>query len=451
MANFHLQFYKHNFNLKIMNFNIKSLLSIACVSALTFTSFSCSEDDIPSSTPTESAYRPYHLVIGSSPTGESETYTQGVTVEELNDPNKSFTFNGYGQEIPSTRTARLYTSNDGETVYNLNYGGGDIAKYDYISGQNYNLLLTTDIQAVMGTAYPRWTKIDDNYAMLHNVTTENIYEDPNDESSPYVKTNATVTLARVDLNTMTVLENASFAFPYNEDESTEGIHTFRIDAPVITNGKLYYGVAKRFYDALTGENGTMVYDNVETLVVDYPSLENETTITSTLAQGSTNGYRTPVAHKDENGDTYQLITSGDASIMKISNGAYDTAYGKFDIKSLLGHNAEANTGWFYVGNGIGYVPVLNTDLGDSASSNWDIVRVDVYNKTAIKMNIPLDLWLRQYQWASVIDGKLYMALASLGGVGNVYIFDPSSTSADGFTTGATLQTGTTDASYIGLF
>ncbi|WP_055443215.1 hypothetical protein [Lacinutrix himadriensis] len=436
-----------------MNFNFKSLLNIVCLSAITLVTFSCgSDDDISSgSTEGESAYRPYHLVIGSSATGNSATYTQGVTVEELNDPTKTFTFNGFGYEVPSTRTARVYTSNDGKTVYNLNYGGGDISKYNYVSGQNYNLSLTTDIQAVMGTAYPRWTKIDDNYAMLHNVNTENIYEDPTDETSPYIRTIATVTLARVDLNTMSVLENTSFEFPYNNDETAEGIHTFRIDAPVITNGKLYYGVAKRFFDALTGENGTMVYDNVETLVVDYPSLENETTITSTLAQGSTNGYRTPVAHKDENGDTYQLVTNGDASIMKISNGVYDTSYNTFNIKSLLGHNAEANTGWFYVGNGIGYVPVLNTDLGDDASSNWDIVRVDVYNKTAVKLNISLDLWLRQYQWASVIDGKLYMALTSLGGSGNVYILDPSSTSADGFTTGATLHTGTADASYIGLF
>ena len=436
-----------------MNFNFKSLFQTVCLSAITLATFSCSSDDNNASGSTEedSAYRPYHLVIGSSSTGESATYTQGVTVEELNDPTKTFTFNGFGYEVPSTRTARVYTSNDGETVYNLNYGGGDISKYNYVSGQNYNLNLTTDIQAAMGTAYPRWTKIDDNYAMLHNVITENIYEDPADETSPYIRTIATVTLARVDLSTMSVLETNSFEFPYNNDETADGIHTFRIDAPVVTNGKLYYGVAKRFFDALTGENGTMVYDNVETLVVDYPSLDNETTIVSTLAQGSTNGYRTPVAHKDEFGDTYQLVTSGNVGMMKISNGVYDTSYNTFNIKSLLGHNAEANTGWFYVGNGIGYVPVLNTDLGDNASSNWDIVRVDVYNKTAAKLNIPLDLWLRQYQWASVIDGKLYMALASLGGAGNVYILDPSSTSADGFTTGATLQTGTADASYIGLF
>jgi hypothetical protein len=436
-----------------MNFNFKSLFQTVCLSAITLAIFSCSSDDnnVSGSTEADSAYRPYHLVIGSSSTGESATYTQGVTVEELNDPTKTFTFNGFGYEVPSTRTARVYTSNDGETVYNLNYGGGDISKYNYVSGQNYNLNLTTDIQAAMGTAYPRWTKIDDNYAMLHNVITENIYEDPADETSPYIRTIATVTLARVDLSTMSVLETNSFEFPYNNDETADGIHTFRIDAPVVTNGKLYYGVAKRFFDALTGENGTMVYDNVETLVVDYPSLDNETTIVSTLAQGSTNGYRTPVAHKDEFGDTYQLVTSGDVGMMKISNGVYDTSYNTFNIKSLLGHNAEANTGWFYVGNGIGYVPVLNTDLGDNASSNWDIVRVDVYNKTAVKLNISLDLWLRQYQWASVIDGKLYMALTSLGGSGNVYILDPSSTSADGFTTGATLHTGTADASYIGLF
>ena len=436
-----------------MNFNFKSLFQTVCLSAITLATFSCSSDDnnVSGSTEADSAYRPYHLVIGSSSTGESATYTQGVTVEELNDPTKTFTFNGFGYEVPSTRTARVYTSNDGETVYNLNYGGGDISKYNYVSGQNYNLNLTTDIQAAMGTAYPRWTKIDDNYAMLHNVITENIYEDPADETSPYIRTIATVTLARVDLSTMSVLETNSFEFPYNNDETADGIHTFRIDAPVVTNGKLYYGVAKRFFDALTGENGTMVYDNVETLVVDYPSLDNETTIVSTLAQGSTNGYRTPVAHKDEFGDTYQLVTSGDVGMMKISNGVYDTSYNTFHIKSLLGHNAEANTGWFYVGNGIGYVPVLNTDLGDNASSNWDIVRVDVYNKTAVKLNISLDLWLRQYQWASVIDGKLYMALTSLGGSGNVYILDPSSTSADGFTTGATLHTGTADASYIGLF
>lgn len=436
-----------------MNFNFNSFLKHTFLSAITLMAFSCeSNDDAPGiEDPDPSTERAYHLVLGSSSTGESATYTQGATVTELNDPTKTFSFSGFGYEIPSTRTARLYSSNDGSTLFNLNYGGGEISKYDYISGQNYSLDLTTDIQAVMGTAYPRWTKLDENFAMLHAVATENIYDDPNAESPVYQKTQATITLALVNLETMSVIENTSFVYNLSDAEASQGIYVSRIDAPVVANGKLYYGVAKSLYDPLTDARGTMVYESVETLVIDYPSLENQTSISSNLAQGSTNGYRTPVAHKDENGDTYQLVTTGDVSIMKISNGTYDTSYGKFDIKSLLGHNAEANTGWFYVGNGIGYVPVLNTDLGDNASSYWDVVRIDIYNKTAITMNIPLDLWLRQYQWASVIEGKLYMALSSLGGEGNVYIFDPASGSADGFTKGAKLETGTTDASYIGLF
>ncbi|MFI1771245.1 hypothetical protein [Thalassobellus citreus] len=435
-----------------MNFNFKNFLKLACITALIITTFSCdtNDDDTPE-IPDASTLRSYHLVVGSSSTGNSATYTQGATVEELNDPNTTFTFKNYGFEVPSTRTSRVYSSNDGKTLFNLNYGGGEISKYDYTSGQNYSLSLTTDIQTVMGTAYPRWTKIDENYAMLHAVATENLYDDPSAASPIYKRTKATITMALVNLQTMSVIENTSFEFPLSETEAAKGIYVSRIDAPVVTNGKLYYGVAKSIYDPLTDARGTMVYENVETLVIDYPSLENPATLISTLAEGPTNGYRTPVAHKDENGDTYQLVTSGDVSMLKISNGAYDTSYGKFNIKSLLGHNAEANTGWFYVGNGIGYIPVLNTDEGDSASSNWDIVRVDLYNKTAVTMNIPIDLWLRQYQWASVIEGKLYMALASLGGEGHVYIFDPTSTSVDGYTKGAKLETGTTDASYIGLF
>ena len=431
-----------------MNFNFKKLFQLSLLSTLAISITSCSDDD-SSSAPTtnNSAYKTYHLVLGQGSTGNSATYTQGVTVEDMMNPNKTFSFNGYGFEVPSTRTARVYASNDGNTLYNLNYGGGAVAKYNYNGGQDYSLSLNTDVQAVMGTANPRWTKINDQYAMLQAVATENLYDA---SGLVYKRTKATVTLALVDLNTMSVTQNASFEYPWEQVEASEGIHVFRIDAPVVANGKLYYGVMKRNYDPLTSSNETMVYNNVETLVVDYPSLQNPTTISTTDAAGSSNGYRTPVAHKDENEDTYQLVTSGGASIVKISNGNYDASYGKFDIAALLNHGAEANTGWFYVGNGIGYVPVLNTDAGDSSSSNWHLVRVDLYNKTAVKMNISFNMWLRQYQWASVIDGKLFMALTPLGGNGNIYIFDPTSTSENGYTIGANLETGV-DAFYLGIF
>ncbi|MFV0530058.1 MAG: hypothetical protein ACK5MD_01290 [Flavobacteriales bacterium] len=432
-----------------MIFNLKNFLKFSFVSALTITAVSCSNDDSNGGGggSSNSAYRPYHLVLGQSSTGSSKTYTQGITVEDMMDSNKTFSFTNYGFEVPSTRTARVYTSDDGRTLYNLNYGGGDIAKYNYASGQDYSRELNTDVQAVMGTANPRWTKINSQYAVLQAVAPENLYQDAS--QTVYQRTKSTIRLALVDLNTMTVIQNSMFEYPYDLTEATEGIYVSRIDAPVEANGKLYYGVMKRKYDPLTASNGTVVYDKVETLVVDYPSLENPSIITNTNAAGSSNGYRTPVAHKDENSDTYQLVTSGDATILKISNGAYDTSY-SFNISSLLPFNAEANTGWFYVGNGIGYVPVLNTDNGNSASSNWHLIRVDVYNKTAVQMNIPFNMWLRMYQWASVIDGKLFMALTPLGGDGNIYIFDPANDSANGYSVGASLQTGA-DAFYLGIF
>src|SRR5690606_23627606 len=228
--------------------------------------FSCSEDnnDGPG-TPDPSAYRTYHLVLGQGSTDESATYVQGVTVEQMQDPNTTFSFSNYGFEVPSTRTARVYVSNDGETLYNLNYGGGAVAKYTYNGGQRYSLNLNTDIQAVMGTTNPRWTKIDDNYAMLHHVTTLHQYDDPNASSPVYERTATTVILALVDLNTMSITSNTSFEFPWNEDESSKGVYVSRIDAPVLSNGKLYYGVAKTIYNPSTNATETMVYDDIETL------------------------------------------------------------------------------------------------------------------------------------------------------------------------------------------
>ena len=120
-------------------------------------------------------------------------------------------------------------------------------------------------------------------------------------------------------------------------------------------------------------------------LLDYPTLTNPKIIATDMAQGATNGYRTPVAYTDDLGDVYQIISvpdnNYDTHILKISNGDYDASY-DFNLSDLLGFNVASN-GWFYVGNGIGYVPYANTDLSDDwfNASVWSIARVDVYNKT----------------------------------------------------------------------
>lgn len=182
------------------------------------------------------------------------------------------------------------------------------------------------------------------------------------------------------------------------------------------------------------------------LVVDYPSLDNPKVIESSVAFGSTYGYRIPVAHQDSKGDVYQLCKT---HMLKISNGEYDNSY-NFDLSKAIGFNIGA-LGWFYAGNGIGYATYYDAEKGDSKeAAAWGVVRVDVYNKTAIKMNVPTGLYLFQHQYAKVINGKVYMALCPVGGEGNVYIFDSAKADANGFELGAKLKTGA-GASYIGIF
>lgn len=107
-------------------------------------------------------------------------------------------------------------------------------------------------------------------------------------------------------------------------------------------------------------------------------------------------------------------------------------------------------GWFYVGNGIGYLPYLKADLGAKADPYWGVARIDLKNKTVVDLNVPDNLWLQQYQYSVVRNGIFYMALSPVGGEGHIYKFDINSTDPNGFEKGASIKTGA-DAYYIGIF
>lgn len=387
----------------------------------------------------------YHVVMAIGEGGDDGTLSQALP--ELK--TGTISFDGYGFEVPSTRTARVYASKDGKYLYNLNYGGGTVAKYSVSGGQSYTKINETNVQYAIGTTHPRWTKVNDEVALLHNVITEHQYLD--DTGLLYDYTAATAYLVSIDLeNKMSMGAVERFEIPRNAEDSAKSLHVWRIDAPVVKNGKAFYGVAKRKYDPATGNNVNLPYASMS-IVVDYPSLTNPTVITSTVAKGSTYGYRTPVAHADEKGDIYQLAGSP-SFILKINNNDYDNSF-VFDLSEKLGLGIQvASNGWFYVGNGIGYVPFYDVAKGNSAAAAaWGVARVDLYKGTAVKMNIPGALWLHQYQYSvQGNDGKFYMALAPVGADGNIYIFDPASESPDGFTTGASLK-GAAGQFYIGIF
>ncbi len=300
----------------------------------------------------------------------------------------------------------------------------------------------------IGTTHPRWTKFNEDNALLHNVQTVKMY----DEYKAYTHTEATAYLVSVNLGKpeedMTIGTVQKVVIPTTDEDVTKGIFVSRMDAPAVVDGKAYYGVTKQGYDPTTGDKVYPEY-SASTLVFDYPSLANPKMITSAVATGSTYGYRIPVSHIDEKNDLYQMA-SEPAKLLRIKGGDYDDSY-VFDLATALGMAEVGARGWFYAGNGIGYVPFYDGAKGSSSeAAAWGIARVDIYNKSAVKLNLPDKLYLFQYQFAKVVDGKVFMAITPVGGEGNIYIFDSLNATADGFVKGASIKAGA-EASFVGVF
>ena len=358
----------------------------------------------------------FNVVVGIDVANNGSTYTAAYS--NLSAKDMFISFNGWGFEVPSVRTSYVYTSQAGDFLYNLSYGGGTISKYSVHGGETYSQIKTLDISLAMGTNNPRWTKVNEEYASLHHVVTEHQFE-----GEEYTYTNAKIILTPIDLNNFAIVKKddnstggVTFDMPRTEEDINESLHVWRIDAPVIYNGKAYYGVNKRSYNPETSANVSTSEYNSCAIVVDFPSLENPKVITSSVGRGSTQGYRTPVGHADEKGDVYQICTSAPTKFLKITNEDYDNSY-DFDLSSALGMNSVGANGWFYVGNGIGYIPFYDAELatGTNVVAAWGVARVDIYNKTAVRLNLPENLWLAQYQNGVIgDDGLFYMAIAPMG-------------------------------------
>lgn len=210
------------------------------------------------------------------------------------------------------------------------------------------------------------------------------------------------------------------------------------------------------WNKTTGRN--VATDKTFTLVLDYPALTNATVITRDDVAGATNGYRTPTQHINEAGEILQLVSAGGKTyIVKIVNGQY-TSY-RFDLSDKLGRQTASN-GFFYAGNGICFMPYekvgddqvqigVNPSGEPTYSSAWGLARIDLNNNTAIDLNTPAGLWLQQYQYSVVRDGKFYIALSPVGVQGNIYIYDVNSTGKDGVK-GAKITSGA-DQYYIGIY
>ncbi|MCV9388938.1 hypothetical protein [Reichenbachiella ulvae] len=425
---------------------MKNIMSKMLIAGVVMAGFACDNEN-GGETPDTTGDRLYTIAFADGSGNPSATYVQSHTALTA---ETQISFKGFGFELPSTRTARVFTSSDGKTMYSLDYGGGSIYKFENHGGQDYVQVDKTNIEFAMGTAYPRWTRLNDDHAMLHSIATEQVFDE---ETGDYVYTKAIARLLLVDLEDLGMSTNVEFEIPRSAMDEETGDFVFRIDAPVVAGDKIYYGMGKRGVNpADLEERASAAYNNVETLVLDFPSLENPGVLSTDMAGGATNGYRTTVAYQDELGDVYQIITvpdnTKDTYILKITNGAYDESF-TFNLSEKLGVNTISN-GWFYVGDGIGYVPFANSDEGSTREAVWSVARVDLYKGSAVQLNTPDNLWLQQYQNSVAIDDKFYMALAPIGEEGFVYEFDINSESADALSPAASIESAA-DSYYIGIY
>lgn len=83
---------------------------------------------------------------------------------------------------------------------------------------------------------------------------------------------------------------------------------------------------------------------------------------------------------------------------------------------------------------------LEDEGGYYGYNTWSIAKIDIYNKTAIKLDVPLS-GLFTYESGVVSNGNFYMAISPIGGESYVYEFDPTSDEMDGFKKGLKIDGG----------
>ena len=372
----------------------------------------------------------------------------GIKVGEIS-------FKGKGYNLRSTRTQQVFSSHNGSVVYVYDQGTGELSKLKPAVGSTevYTKIGNIDTKPALDNVTGNIRLIDDNTAVLYriisNVTTATV----NGEINTTVT--STAVIAKVDLQNLAVnaAETKKFNLPVATTSSTI-LYVSGLGAPILANGKLYFGVAKDEVFRNSGKRTTYSNYPATSLVVNYPAFDGANLPTN----GNTNGATARPSHiyglsyGVYNNSLYHTTIEG--KVLKITNDSYDSSY-VLDLATAAGITESITvTGFFYVNNGIAYAnysPVNDEGkaLGyDNAASG--VLRIDLNAKTAVKLNVPAKLWLNFYQAAKVYNGKLYMALCPTNAKGNIYIFDPTKTDANGFEKGAALEA-LGGALYLGVF
>lgn len=430
---------------------------------------SCSDDDNAGGGTTEPPITEgrYITVAGAvmgttDPTpgdGNGGTIVYAISKENAKDPSKTYDVFENGFAVPSNRTARLQSSQDGSTLFNIAYtgtNGGEFSKYTVNGGQNFSPTGgVVNISQYAGTS-PRWVKLydGDKTGVAVNVTSPTVVTNAD---GSYEHTRGTATVLALDLVNSLIAQTKSYKIPLTSAEEAQGHHIFRLDAPVLNDAgnKLIIGTWMRKTNPETGTNeSTFTRLGAKSVVVDYPSLENPTVITSTVGFGDTSGYRSFNSFVGDDGNIYQA-TQREASgshILRInSSNQYDNSY-VFNLDTALGLSGTYIENWKYAGNGKAVVAYTHSGSAVSALSGQSqsfLALVDLNAKTAQPLDLPYnsDMYFFQYQ-GYVVDGfDVYVTAAPVGQDGRIYIIN----SATGVVTTGAKLTNKPGNHFIGAF
>ncbi|MEL4308885.1 hypothetical protein [Joostella sp. CR20] len=443
----------HYFNFKTLAF-VFSVLSLAV---------SCSDDDssdlIEEGNQEESRWITIAAAkMGDNPgDGNGGTLIYSVSSEDAKDPDKVIAPFDNGFIVPSNRTARLQSSEDGNTIFNISYAGdtgGNYTKYTVNGGQNFEKTGSeVNISPYVGTA-PRWIKLfdgDQTGAAVY-VSTEHEF----DENEKYTRTNATIGVLTLDLVNSSIKKFEEHDVALSAEEEANGYYISRIDMPVLNaaGNKLYIGARLSKVDPATAES-ERDYEILgsKTIVLDYPSLLNPTVISSTVGYGNTNGYRSINAFLAEDGSVYQANQSdpNGSHILKINaNNEYDNSY-VFNLDDALGVEDSYILAWRYVDNGKAVIAYRHAGSAEGvAGAQGFFALADLKTRTAQRIDaIPYnqDFYLFQYQGFAVDGSEVYVTEAPVGQNGNIYVID---TETGEVTKGAQLEN-TQGSHFIGTF
>ena len=422
-----------------MKKQILNLKTLALLFSVLLLAFSCSDDDAPKEVvdeETEDVSRWITVAaarMGENPgDGNGGTLIYSISSEDAKDPTVSIEAFENGFIAPSNRTARLQSSEDGSTIFNISYAGdtgGNYTKYLVEGGQTFTQTGTEiSIAPYVGTA-PRWIKLFDGDQTGAAVYVSTEHEA--DADGNYTRTNATIGVVTLDLENSLINNFQEHDVALTDEEEALGYYISRIDMPTLNaaGDKLYIGARLSKVDPATTESDSD-YEILgsKTIVLDYPSLLNPSVITSTVGHGNTNGYRSINAFLYD-GSVYQANQSDPegSHILKInSDNEYDNSY-DFNLDDALGVEGAYILAWRPASNGKAVVAYRHNGSAEGvAGAQGFFALVDLDAKTAQKIeDIPYheDFYLFQYQ-GFVVDGtEIYLTQAPVGQNGNIYVVD----------------------------